>query len=46
MEKRPKMEPAKRGMNIGAPGAKKPFWGADGTLKKLEGTLERSDRVF
>ena len=46
LEKRAEMKPAKRGMNIGAPGTMKPLWGADGTLKKLEGTLEGSDRAF
>ena len=46
LEKRAEMKPAKRGMNIGAPGAMKPLWGADGTLKKLEGALEGSDRAF
>ena len=40
-EDRAKMKPAKRGVNIGTPGATKPLRGADGALKKLEGAFKR-----
>ena len=45
-EGRSKMKPTKRGVNVGAPGATKPFRGADRALKKLQGSLKRCNGAF